>query len=337
MAVRGQLKYMISTSSQRIEAGKEFSISISITNPFDIPITLKSVTTKLPTEFIDVSKENLEFKTAILENNIKKVLKSTVPTIRIEEDKKKKLIMEISKEIFRAIPIVGSAIAAGASLTEYIKASNMATAASIDRVAGNVTASDVQRIVTAAETGPNPETKYKEEMINVLSEKVESIKRSLEEPVILQPGNSTVQVFTIRTKKALLFIPSNYVLHIEMQYEADGLINQDITEYTLSIGSSLISIITGSIIGSLMGYIVKDIFNENLLFKINNFSSALSYVLILFANIILGIITVIIFSRKKDIQPILAIEDFWGGILLGFIVGYTGKSFLEKLLPSGGK
>ena len=64
------------------------------------------------------------------------------------------------------------------------------------------------------------------------------------------------------------------------------------------------------------------------------FASTITYILILIANIILGIIAVIVFSRKKDIQPILAIEDFWGGILLGFIVGYTGKSFIEQIFPS---
>jgi hypothetical protein len=32
--------------------------------------------------------------------------------------------------------------------------------------------------------------------------------------------------------------------------------------------------------------------------------------------------------RKKDVQPFLTIEDFWGGILLGFLVGTNGQMFL---------
>ena len=58
--------------------------------------------------------------------------------------------------------------------------------------------------------------------------------------------------------------------------------------------------------------------------------------LMLIANIILGIIVVLIFRRKRDIQSILTIEDFWGGILLGFIIGYGGKSFIEEVLPMAG-
>jgi hypothetical protein len=39
-------------------------------------------------------------------------------------------------------------------------------------------------------------------------------------------------------------------------------------------------------------------------------------------------IVVVAFARKKDAQPILSVEDFWGGVFVGFLVGYTGKSFL---------
>ncbi|HSF51191.1 MAG TPA: hypothetical protein VLA74_10565 [Nitrososphaeraceae archaeon] len=34
--------------------------------------------------------------------------------------------------------------------------------------------------------------------------------------------------------------------------------------------------------------------------------------------------------RKKDVQPFLTVEDFWGGLLLGFFVGYIGKSFIDR-------
>ena len=34
---------------------------------------------------------------------------------------------------------------------------------------------------------------------------------------------------------------------------------------------------------------------------------------------------------KKDVQPFVTIEDFWGGILLGFLVGTSGQVFLGLL------
>jgi hypothetical protein len=35
--------------------------------------------------------------------------------------------------------------------------------------------------------------------------------------------------------------------------------------------------------------------------------------------------------RKTDVRPFLTVEDFWDGILLGFLVGYTGQQLFEQL------
>jgi hypothetical protein len=42
---------------------------------------------------------------------------------------------------------------------------------------------------------------------------------------------------------------------------------------------------------------------------------------------------VVAFARKRDTQPILSIEDFWGGLFIGAMTGYTGKSALNQILP----
>jgi hypothetical protein len=51
----------------------------------------------------------------------------------------------------------------------------------------------------------------------------------------------------------------------------------------------------------------------------------------LFANLILGFVIGITLMRKKDVQPFLTVEDFWGRILLGFLVGYTGQQLFEQI------
>ncbi len=51
----GALRFVIESSSEQIEAGKEFSINVKITNPYDTPVTIKNVTTKLPIEFVDLN------------------------------------------------------------------------------------------------------------------------------------------------------------------------------------------------------------------------------------------------------------------------------------------
>lgn len=332
---RGQLKYSINSSSQRIESGKEFSISISVTNPFDVPVQINSVTTKLPIEFTDVMKEKFEEQKLLLENKITTILKSNVDTVNSAEGHKKNMRKVVIDECLRLFPF-GSVLIAGNAVAEYIKASNASSAASICDIADIITEEDVNRISNSIRSGKNSKEQFEGEMFKLLNEKMAHLKKNLEQSVILQPGNSSVYVFTLRTNKALFFVPSAYTLHLQIQYEVDGAINQDVIDYSFFIGSSLNSMIYGSVIGSIMGYLVKDIFQDKTMISIIssfNFISALSYTLFLGANVILGIITVILFSRKKDVQPILAIEDFWGGVLLGFIVGYGGKSFIEQIFP----
>ena len=333
---RGCLKYEITTSSQRVEAGKEFSISLLITNPFDVPITVDSVTTKLPVELVDVTRERLEKQISLLEDRIKNILKFEIPHLKLEEEKKRNLLLQLIKDIVRIFPTIGISLDAITSATEYIRASNMSSIGLIDQFNRLVDVEDVQEIVKAVHESSDQEKKLKEETLRVLNDKIRLIEDNLRKPVGLNPGSSTVQIFTVRTRKHLFFSPSEYNLHIEIQYTVDDSSYQDVKEHSLSITSSLSSIVFGAMIGSLMGCVVRDIFENGPILNVTksfDLASAMGYFLMWSANVILSAIAVVIFRRKRDVQSILTIEDFWGGILLGFIVGYGGKSFIEGMLP----
>lgn len=335
---RGKLDFKITISSNQIEAGKEFSISVSITNPFDIPVTVKKVATKLPIEFIDVTRERIKEQERLLEGKLKDLIKVEIPSLKINQEKKKRLATELSKEILRMVPFVGGIVAAGSTVAEYMIASNISTAASLERVSESISSKDIKKIVDAAKSKKEPETEIKEGMVKLFEGKIDELKKKSTPEVLLQPGNSTVHVFTIKTNKSVFFSPSTYKLHMEIEYEAESAIHRDIIEYSLSVATSMGSMMFGAAAGSFLGYIVKDIFTEKTLMSaitVGGVGNILPSCLVLIANIILGVVSVIIFARKKDVQPILAIEDFWGGILIGFIVGYTGKTFVEKILPSG--
>jgi len=52
--------------------------------------------------------------------------------------------------------------------------------------------------------------------------------------------------------------------------------------------------------------------------------------------VILGIIMVVFSSKRSgDVQPILTIEDIWGGIIAGFLVGYLGHEFFGQVVTIG--
>ena len=52
----------------------------------------------------------------------------------------------------------------------------------------------------------------------------------------------------------------------------------------------------------------------------------------LVVSLILSIIAVVLFARRREVQPIITIEDFWGGMAIGFSVAFGGSSVTQRLI-----
>jgi len=68
--IRGAIKTSVSTSTDTVVAGENFSIFIKIQNPFEMPLILHRVSTYIPTEFIDVDKKLRDIQALELEEQI---------------------------------------------------------------------------------------------------------------------------------------------------------------------------------------------------------------------------------------------------------------------------
>lgn len=51
------------------------------------------------------------------------------------------------------------------------------------------------------------------------------------------------------------------------------------------------------------------------------------------AGILIAAVVVVAFARKKDAQPFITVEDFYGGSFVGFVAGYVGFPLLDSILP----
>jgi hypothetical protein len=228
--IRGPLRYQVGVSLAQLEAGTAFTLSLQITNPYDVPVEILDVNLPVPVEFI------------------------------------------------------------------------------FDKVG-------TEKLNTRISTGAGVKD-------------------------ILQPGNSRLKLFALRSIRAIFFTPASYNLYIELAYQMDGRVHHDAVNYQLNIRAPLKALIVGSVFGSIIGYLLRDIFDkqglEKLLAPSLSFSAAawVPWLVGLFGNILLGMVLVIAFARKKDTQPILSVEDIWGGLFVGFLAGYTGKSILSQVLPS---
>lgn len=126
--------------------------------------------------------------------------------------------------------------------------------------------------------------------------------------------------------------PDTYKISAEVIYEVEDTKSQKrITLHKpitikISIFPSLSSMLFGALFGSVLGTIVRGFLSSN------GQGLELSKIIpSLFINLVLGFVIAVTLMRKKDVQPFLTIEDFWGGILLGFLVGTNGQVFLDVL------
>ena len=133
LSFRGPLKYVVETSAPQLEAGRNTTIFLLITNPYDVPVKIVSAQTKVPVEFKDsaqISWWNGIWEKAKEETNFDKLQ-----------------------------------VVSGISMSDESK---------------------------------NGETPSQ---------------------IILQPGNTTIYEFRLRTKQALFFTPAVHNLNAQVQYE----------------------------------------------------------------------------------------------------------------------
>lgn len=231
----------------------------------------------------------------------------------------------------------GSIVSAGYTLAEAVRASSLSQKERILSELDDVMdPCHVERIAEEVGKADKPGEALKRAGVTLLDEKIRQIESAA--LATLQPGDSTVMVFTLRTRQSLLFSPSTYNLHIQVQYATDGTMHHDAIDYKLNVRASLWAIILGAGIGSTGGYLLRDIFQVNGLMALvaaPTLIKVVEWCLRLFGSVLLGMVAVVAFARKKDSQPIFTIEDFWGGLFVGVTAGYMGKSFLDQILVPG--
>jgi hypothetical protein len=92
---------------------------------------------------------------------------------------------------------------------------------------------------------------------------------------------------------------------------------------------------TGAVVGTIVGAFARGLKDRSADF----FTSLdVGFVASTTLSATLAIVAVIYSSRRTgDAQPIITVEDFWGGMLVGFTVGYMGIDVFSRYVPIAGK
>ncbi len=99
----------------------------------------------------------------------------------------------------------------------------------------------------------------------------------------------------------------------------------------LTLRPPLLSNGIGAFIGAVLGTSAKTLKDEGAVFLQ---SLSIEFVAGTVLAVILSVIAVVYSSRRTgDSQPILTVEDFWGGLIVGFMIGYLGHEFFQRIVP----
>jgi hypothetical protein len=305
--VRGSLRLHATASSPRVTAGTDFSIFVIIQNPFDVPITIYQVQTHIPVELLDVNGMKLAHA-------------------RWEEEQANehrwgpRLYNTVRHWMFRNNDHSGIAIAVGTNFDPQAGREFAKVQAHIENIGDNSSFIGLQFAF--------PQNPSSEELDRIFR-RLDDYRKGLI-PATLQPGNSVVNQFVLRTRRWLLFTPLTHTFQIQVDYSSDGVDHADTVAYNQEIRSTMGAMVAGAMIGAVIGSTLKGLADPAAP------TAGVAMLTTITTALLASIAVVVAFARKSTAQPIISIEDFWGGALIGFSTGFFGFEQFTNLFATGG-
>ena len=307
-AKRGSLKIEVSSSTPIVSSGSDFSIFVTIHNPFDAPVTIYQVLTHIPIELVDKVRPHIERLEALIASRGK-----SQSLIRF-------LINKVNSPLFTSSEGFGIAVAIGTEITGEQHKDLFQPLISLKGASANI--SNVVGVQLSFPEAPSAE------QLDRIIFRLDAYKKGLI-PVTIQPGDTVVRQFVLRTRHWLFFSPLDHTFNIQISYSIDGDDHFDTVPYRINIRTSIASVSIGAIIGAIMGSLLKNLSDTS----VPHIDFVTVFQTLVVASIA-AVAVVIAFARKAASQPIISIEDFWGGLLIGFSVGYFGFEQFTNLFTT---
>jgi hypothetical protein len=167
------------------------------------------------------------------------------------------------------------------------------------------------------------------------------------EPYVLQPNDSITKEFVFITRgrhRWITFIPTTLAMKIQLRYGLDNRCHLKTIKAEVNIQVRLEAIAIGALLGGLAGSMIRQLGDNGRVLLIYNATfdainstpsdkvEIFNGMMIIFISVIFSIAAVIAFARKAAAQKIISIEDFYGGFLIGFLVGLQGPEFAKQLI-----
>jgi len=143
--------------------------------------------------------------------------------------------------------------------------------------------------------------------------------------IIIQPHCESVAYFQISTSGWLFFTPSRQTLNTQLRYRIDDKERTQVVSSEFEIKPPLFSMVIGSIFGAILGTLAK-VLNSAEVLNWQALSVSMG------SSVVMALIATIALSRKTGSQGFITVEDFFGGFIVGVLIGYGGSEYFEKAI-----
>ncbi|MFJ5926103.1 hypothetical protein ACIQF6_26190 [Kitasatospora sp. NPDC092948] len=178
---------------------------------------------------------------------------------------------------------------------------------------------------------------------------------SLPASAALEPGCTDVWTIRLGTGRSPFFIPAKYHLQLTVIYgfevrptskpaddgerpppESGGTaggrrrVFSNTTSFTVPVKSAMRNVMLGGASGGVVGSAARSLQGARTdgLLDHGHTGAAL---LALALSAILSWAAIIFSARKSEAQSFITVEDFWGGLLVGFLIGYSGTAAFSEM------
>lgn len=357
--IRGALRLEASTSKPVTSAGEEISIYVVIRNPFSVPVKILNTETHIPVDIKDqlahkrYRKKIIESRKSLLQAIEQSDLKAVEKFFRANFLKSRFLLVDmlqalLSIEIFQIFSVLSffrldpdERVAVAVSPEEeessdslrYFDRSNINIHTNEGRVDAVLTNRTDLNINSNEGTvnfviGETDKDNLTIEDKPSSSDIEYNVKTSDGFGIMLYPGDSLVKHFVLKTRRWLFFNPVSHTFQIQVRYRIYERNHIDTIPFSVDIRAPMRSSIVGALIGSVLGFVVSESQNSIDL-------SSRNFWLSIARTIIFSLVIIVAFARKSNVQQVVSVEDFWGGLFTGFLVGYSGDTFIKSILGEG--
>lgn len=338
---QGLLDLTVNLSSPQIFSGEDFALYLHVKNPFDRPVWIHRVVTNLPAtvrqKVADTArpsneKEGDKGKPSTDRSSAIDAVMSLIETRRAElkdlEDSENRTDNDVVRihRLRRQIDELQDRLIFTASKGAF----------------DTISVRDASTLNVSARNRPMHVTLWDASTVNFDGSDNESyvaLRGSLPEGSALMPGCEDAMTITLSTARNPFFLPATYrlnlVVHYSFEPEATAEVFSNTVQFTVAIRAAMHSVMLGSVIGAVGGAVGRLLQQSSGNLSSLDWRSAWMPIIL---AAILSMAAAVFSARKSETQSFVTVEDFWGGALVGFLIGYSGTAAFQNLtrIPAPG-